>query len=103
MADNNERRSRTPLRTALGISFTAVLATLVATGPAHAHVKWFAPYVVGAAPAPIADTLTNGWFWLGIALVLVFFTAAVLVERSPSAALVNGIVDFRREVTRVFH
>ena len=93
MADNNKPRSRTTIRTALGVSFTAVIATLMTAGPAHAHVKWFAPYVVGAAPAPITDTLTNGWFWTGIALVLVFFAATVLVERSPSAAPVNGVLD----------
>lgn len=93
MAHNNERRSRRPIWTALGISFTAVITTMMAAGPAHAHVKWFAPYVVGAAPAPITDTLTNGWFWAGIALVLVFFAATVLVERSPSAIPVNGMLD----------
>jgi len=50
---------------------------------AQAHVKWFAPYVVGAAPQPLINTLTNQWFWSGIALVLGFFLATVLVERSP--------------------
>ena len=93
VADNSEHRGRTPIRTALGLSFTALIATLMAAGPAHAHVKWFAPYVVGAAPAPITDTLTNGWFWAGIALVLLFFAATVLVERSPTAAPVNGMFD----------
>jgi hypothetical protein len=93
VADYSEHRSRNRIRTALGISFTAMLATLMAAGPAHAHVKWFAPYVVGTAPAPITDTLANGWFWTGIALVMVFFAAAVLVERSPTATPVNGMFD----------
>ena len=34
---------------------------------AEAHVKWFAPYIVGAPPQPISATLTNPWFWTGIA------------------------------------
>ena len=29
---------------------------------AEAHVKWFAPYIVGAPPQPIGATLTNVWF-----------------------------------------
>lgn len=51
--------------------------------PAYAHVKWFAPYIVGAAPQPIATTLANGWFWLGIGLVLAFFLATRAIERAP--------------------
>jgi len=38
---------------------------------------------VGAAPQPIAVTLSNGWFWLGIGLVLVFFLATRAIERAP--------------------
>lgn len=26
---------------------------------AHAHVKWFAPYIVGAPPQPLSATLAN--------------------------------------------
>src|SRR5215218_7435099 len=50
--------------------------------PAEAHVKWFAPYIVDAAPQPIAATLTNVWFWTGIGLVLAFFLATLMVERT---------------------
>ena len=50
--------------------------------PAEAHVKWFAPYIVGATPRPIIDTMTNGWFWLAIALVLFFFVSTRLIEKS---------------------
>ena len=56
-------------------------AALGWTHPASAHVKWFAPYIVGAPPAPVTSTLANQWFWLGIALVLAFFAATRLVER----------------------
>jgi hypothetical protein len=60
--------------------------------PASAHVKWFAPYIVGAAPQPIMRTLTDGWFWLGIGLVVMFFTAARGLERSPyGGAALDGL------------
>jgi hypothetical protein len=52
----------------------AVAAAFVAFAtPADAHVKWFAPYIVGAPPAPISNTLSDVWFWTAIVLVLVFF------------------------------
>ena len=59
-------------------------AVLVCAGvalTAHAHVKWFAPYIVGAPPQPLSATLTNQWFWIGIALVLVFFLATRAIEK----------------------
>ena len=75
---------KAPLIAALAAPITLALATT----PAEAHVKWFAPYIVGAAPRPITDTLTNSWFWLAIALVLFFFVATRLVERTPAGELV---------------
>lgn len=69
-----------------------VVLTALAT-PALAHVKWFAPYVVGATPAPVTDTLTNGWFWLAIILVLAFFAVAVFLERHPVGTTVLGGID----------
>lgn len=81
-------------RLALGLPLGLVLAGLGAATPAYAHVKWFAPYVVGAAPAPITDTLNNGWFWLGIILVLAFFAATVLVEKMPFGMMVSGALDW---------
>lgn len=59
----------------------AGLAGCLASLPAQAHVKWFAPYIVGAAPQPVAATLGNAWFWTGIALVTLFFLATIAVER----------------------
>jgi hypothetical protein len=61
-----------------------LLGGLAWTGPAEAHVKWFAPYIVGAAPQPVGETLTNLWFWTAIALVLVFFLATRAFERTPA-------------------
>jgi hypothetical protein len=68
-----------------------MLLPLIAASPAAAHVKWFAPYIVGAPPQPIAATLGNVWFWTGILLVLVFFLATRLVERSSAGeAILQG-------------
>ncbi|HVG47497.1 MAG TPA: DUF305 domain-containing protein [Rubellimicrobium sp.] len=51
--------------------------------PAQAHVKWFAPYIVGAPPQPVGLTLSNPWFWTGIVLVLGFFLLARRLEETP--------------------
>ena len=69
---------RNPLRPLMPgiLGATSVFIAL----PAEAHVKWFAPYIVGAAPRPVSATLADPYFWSGIALVLVFFTATRLVE-----------------------
>lgn len=81
-------------RLALGLPLAVLLTGLGAATPAYAHVKWFAPYVVGASPAPVTVTLTNFWFWLGIVLVLAFFAVTVAVERSKLGTTVNGVLDW---------
>jgi hypothetical protein len=60
---------------------------------ASAHVKWFAPYIVNAAPQPIEATLTNAWFWTGIALVLAFFLATITVEKLPLGRHIIAVLD----------
>lgn len=60
--------------------FPALCVIPALARPAEAHVKWFAPYIVGASPRPLAATLTDPFFWLGFALVLVFFLAARAIE-----------------------
>jgi hypothetical protein len=77
-------------------------------------VKWFAPYIVGAPPQPIAATLANPWFWTGIVLVLVFFLATRFVEKTEvgdsilaafdrvSAPLWSRADDFMRVVIGAF-
>ena len=71
----------------------ATLAFVATSAPAHAHVKWFAPYIIGAPPQPIAATLTNVWFWTGIALVLVFFLATRAVEKSSAGETILRGMD----------
>ena len=70
---------------ASGLGRGAVLASgllLAFASPAAAHVKWFAPYIVGAPPRPVGATLTNVWFWTAIVLVIAFFLATRAVERA---------------------
>ncbi|WP_207765842.1 CopM family metallochaperone [Pleomorphomonas carboxyditropha] len=81
-----------PSRSTLPLIGAAVLP-LLAASPAVAHVKWFAPYIVGAPPQPVSATLTNAWFWTGIVLVLVFFIATRLVERSPAGEVILQGLD----------
>jgi Domain of unknown function (DUF305) len=70
-----------------------MLGFLAASVPAYAHVKWFAPYIVGAPPQPIAATLGNVWFWTGIALVLAFFFATRAVETSSAGETILSRMD----------
>lgn len=83
---------RTPPRPARLAPIAAAAASLVSL-PAEAHVKWFAPYIVGAAPQPISATLTNGWFWTGIALVVAFFLATMAIERGAIGKMVLTGLD----------
>ncbi len=46
-----------PLRCALLLPL--LVAAILLAGPAEAHVKWFAPYIVGAPPQPIGATLAD--------------------------------------------
>ena len=93
MTIRNESQKRKHGRMGLGLSAGVLAASLLAVTPAQAHVKWFAPYVVGASPAPVGDTLANGWFWLGIVLVLAFMLATVLIERSPAEPRISAVLD----------
>ncbi len=62
-------------------------------GPVHAHVKWFAPYIVGASPQPLSATLGNLWFWTAIALVLMAFVATRILERQNIGQTMLGGMD----------
>lgn len=70
-----------------------VIGAILNPGPAHAHVKWFAPYIVGAPPAPIGSALGNVWFWLAIALVLTCLVVTRLLEQRPIGATVLASMD----------
>lgn len=91
----------------------ATCLTIQATS-AQTHVKWFAPYIMGAPPAPVSLTLSNKWFWLGIGLVVVFFAVARAFERSRfgdptldlldalTAPLWNRLDDYLRAIIAAF-
>jgi hypothetical protein len=76
-----------------GLGMAAALTGALAPAEASAHVKWFAPYIVDAAPAPITRTLTDPWFWIGIVLVLAFFIATRLVERTTTGEATLDAMD----------
>src|SRR3546814_17092637 len=62
------------------VTLTSAAAFLLPALPAQAHVKWLAPYIVGAPPQPVTITLDDPGFWTGIALVLAFFLATRRAE-----------------------
>ncbi|RYE54976.1 MAG: DUF305 domain-containing protein, partial [Rhizobiaceae bacterium] len=69
------------------------VATLLAATTAEAHVKWFAPYIVGSPPQPLATVLQNIWFWMGLALVVVFFVLARALETSRFGGPIYDMLD----------
>ncbi|HEY8384303.1 MAG TPA: hypothetical protein VIL09_19350 [Microvirga sp.] len=71
----------------------ALGAVALAASPAEAHVKWFAPYIVGAPPQPVGQTLTDPWFWVAILMVLGFFLATRAVERGPVGQQALAVMD----------
>ena len=75
------------------VASTVALTTAFLPIAASAHVKWFAPYIVNATPDPVQDTLTNVFFWMAITLVIVFFMATRIVERSQFGDVVLGGMD----------
>lgn len=88
------RHAPTNSRTEQPLAVIALIAAGVALlpTPAFAHVKWFAPYIVDAPPAPVSATLTNFWFWLAIALVISFFVATRALERTGTGeAMLAGM------------
>lgn len=54
---------------------------------AHAHVKWFAPYIVDAPPQSVVNTLQDPAFWTALMLVLAFFLATRAIELSRFGAV----------------
>ena len=80
-----------------GLAFGITATGMAWATPSLAHVKWFAPYIVGASPQPIGNTLSNVWFWLAIGLVLIFFLATRLIERS---SLGEPILSGMEQVTK---
>src|SRR5579885_1800774 len=60
--------------------------------PAEAHVKWFAPYDVPAAPRPLSQVFNPSFLQLLVAGI-VTFTAICLVDRTPIGAVLAQSFD----------
>lgn len=60
------------MRNALVTGWLTSSVLLLATQPALAHVKWFAPHIGGARPQEISLTLSSTRFCSGIVSLLVF-------------------------------
>lgn len=80
--------SRLPV---MALTLTGVATAIPST--AEAHVKWFAPYIIGAPPQSISTVVTDRWFWIGIVFVLLFFVLARLVEISPLGERFHDVLD----------
>jgi hypothetical protein len=80
------------IRTRILPALVMILCCLV-VDPAYAHVKWFAPYIVGESPRAIAETLSDKWFWTGIVLVLVVFLLTRAVETSKLGDQILNVMD----------
>ncbi len=60
----------------LGSLSLVLISPAILTGPAHAHVKWFAPYDMEKSPLPIGDVLTGqfaAFFLASVLMMYVFF------------------------------
>lgn len=90
----NDAGSRGTIATGAGRSAWLLPAgTILFPAPAFAHVKWFAPYIVNAPPAPVTRTLGDPWFWIALGLVLVFFLATRAVEKTSAGHALSGSLD----------
>src|SRR4051812_7877447 len=74
-------------------AFALFVGIVAGAGPAAAHVKWFAPYIVGAPPQPVSSMLGNVCLWYEIAIFLVFFLATGGVEKSANGEVILSGLD----------
>lgn len=58
-----------------------------------AHVKWFEAYEVSAAPVPLPTTLALPYFWLGTAIVLIFFATTTFLEPRAAGVTATRVLD----------
>ncbi len=85
---------RTPPLAILPVSAVTLAVPLLCAAPVSAHVKWFAPYIVGAAPKPVSDTLGNPWFWTGIVIAVICFVVARVVEKTTAGSKIMAWLDW---------
>jgi hypothetical protein len=83
------------VRSLVGFKMTlwVAIAYCFVVSEAQAHVKWFAPYIVGAPPRPVEETLLNQWFWIGVCLVLMFFLVTRAIEKSRFGNQILTVLD----------
>lgn len=76
------------------VTFVLLLMGLLSSSNiAQAHVKWFAPYIVETSPQSILFTLTDIWFWSGLALILTFFITTLFAEAKPIGQKIQSHLD----------
>ena len=77
---------------AIALRVATGLSILAAAGLAQAHVKWFAPFVVGAPTVPLSEVLANRWLWTALVMVAVAIAATTWIERTAAGqALWRGL------------
>ncbi|MFK0384017.1 MauE/DoxX family redox-associated membrane protein [Agrobacterium sp. NPDC090273] len=93
-------RLSSPIGAPEPLSLRAIRLILLVAGlamfpfePAVAHVKWFAPYIIDAPPQPVTTVIADIWFWIGIALVVIFFAGTRLIEISTWGEKIHRGLD----------
>jgi hypothetical protein len=74
------------------ISLVGMLALLVPSGPALAHVKWFCSYNVAATPRPL-HIVVNADYGHLVILTLLILLVAGLLDRTPVGLAMLGSLD----------
>lgn len=93
MKDLERDELRAPVGRRFRCGWIVAVGSAVMALTAQAHVKWFAPYIVGAPPQDLSVTLANEWFWIGIALVLVFFLSTRAIEKTVLGQNILASID----------
>ena len=71
----------------------AAATRAVAPTAAQAHVKWFAPYDITAAPLAPSELVQSPHFWMGLGLITFFFLAASVIKRTALGTAITRVLD----------